>query len=422
MLEKKYALLKHIYICLLLGALCLFTAACQNVSDSNTSLHSDSSHTQINTPLRIDDNTAPLSEPQTKAVEASQEKVTPSEVKSVRINAVGDMMFARYIGQKIESSDGTLPFRKVKHLFKEDEINIANLENPLFEFDPPKQKSIPINEERASTSTSEESSSATKPVEPIVLCGNPKAIEGLRYANISCVSLANNHAMDKGQAGLKKTLELLDTNKILHSGAGLTASDAHKAAIITHNGINISYISASNIIPAGYLASKNSAGIAGARTRQNQLIQQVKQAKASGHVVLVALHWGNEYQETPLDKDRKFAHQLIDAGADALICHHPHVLQGVEIYQNKPILYSLGNFIFDIYHSHADESLVAHLDLSETGEMKSLSFTPIRIKGGIPSQAHGEDAQNILNRFNLLSKEMGTQLEIKDEHSVLIQQ
>ena len=372
-------------------------------------------------PFQIDEPKVSLVPPQDESPEQTGTQEPKTQGESIKINAVGDIMFARYIGQKIESQGGELPFKYVSKYFKADEINIANLENPLYKYDPPKAKPKSTSNEATSSAaaSSQESSAATAVYEPIILCGNPKAIEGLSAANINLVSLANNHAMDKGAEGIQKTLELLDSKNIMHAGAGMNVTDAQEAAVFEHRGNSVCFISASNIIPAGYLASKQSPGIAGARTNIKSLLKQVKDAKAKGQIVLVAIHWGVEYQDYPLDKDKTFARSLVDAGADALICHHPHVLQGVELYKEKPIIYSLGNFIFDIYHSHADESVIAHLELNPDGSLESLSFSPIRIKGGIPAPATGDDAVKILERFSDLSKSLGSDFEIQDQKLVL---
>ncbi|MDO5044147.1 MAG: CapA family protein, partial [Coriobacteriia bacterium] len=343
---------------------------------------------------------------------------------SLTINAVGDMMFARNIGNKVSSEGPTAVFKDVKPVLSAADLTLANLESPLFmrnevAFLEQKNPNLHLisskDTDKESTETSSETSKTEeKKYEPIILAGNPKAIDGIADSGIDGVTLANNHALDMGQEGLIQTLKLLDNNNILHTGAGLSNEEALKPAIFEINGIRVAYLGTSNIIPAGYLAGPSKPGIAGNRTQEDTVLSTIKKLDEEYDLVIVSIHWGTEYSDTPMEKDVAFAHKAIEAGADALINAHPHVLQGVEIFKGKPILYSMGDFIFDIYHSHADESLIAHLEMDNKANLLELSFTPVRIKGGYPYLSTGEDGKKILERYAKLSKDFDTNIEIRD--------
>lgn len=163
---------------------------------------------------------------------------------------------------------------------------------------------------------------------------------------IDAVTLANNHALDFGQEALFDTCNVLDTAGILHTGAGENLESASYPVSVKLAGKQIGILGATRVIPeAGWAAGKNHGGMLAAYDPK-QLLERIQALRRENDYVIVYLHWGIERKEQPEKYQRQLGQQCIDAGADLVIGAHPHVLQGIEYYKGKPIVYSLGNFVF----------------------------------------------------------------------------
>lgn len=168
----------------------------------------------------------------------------------------------------------------------------------------------------------------------------------LKEMGVDIVSLANNHTLDFGTEALLDTISTLNDNNILSVGAGADLDTAKSPSVITANSRNIAILGASRVIPVtDWNATKYSPGVF-TTYDPTLLIEEIKTAKQSNDLVIVYVHWGIEKKEYPEEYQRTMAKQYIDAGADLVIGSHPHVLQGIEYYNGKPIVYSLGNYIF----------------------------------------------------------------------------
>lgn len=168
----------------------------------------------------------------------------------------------------------------------------------------------------------------------------------LKEMGVDIVSLANNHTLDFGTEALLDTITTLRENNIRSVGAGEDLEAAKKPSVITIKGRNIAILGASRVIPVtDWNATKYSPGVF-TTYDPTLLIEEIKLAKQSNDLVIVYVHWGIEKEEYPKEYQRTMAKQYIDAGADLVLGSHPHVLQGIEFYNGKPIVYSLGNFVF----------------------------------------------------------------------------
>ncbi len=175
---------------------------------------------------------------------------------------------------------------------------------------------------------------------------DPGYVTLFQEIGIDAVTLANNHALDFGQEALLDSCEVLDKAGILRTGAGSSLSEAKQPAAIESGGKRIAVIGATRVIPeAGWAAGNNHAGML-ATYDPAVLLEEIRLLRQEYDYVIVFVHWGIEREETPEDYQRTLAQQYIDAGADLVIGAHPHVLQGIEYYKEKPIVYSLGNFVF----------------------------------------------------------------------------
>ena len=157
------------------------------------------------------------------------------------------------------------------------------------------------------------------------------------------VGLANNHILDFGEQGLKETLQVFKQAGILTCGAGSKLFEAQKPILIEKQGIKVAYIAIAE--KEFSIARFDRAGAAPLETMDNTV--QIENASSIADLVFVTVHGGNEYYSFPRLGLRKICRYFIDRGADGVICHHPHVPGAYEFYQGKPIVYNLGNLIFD---------------------------------------------------------------------------
>ncbi|TCW62213.1 CapA family protein [Treponema sp. J25] len=266
--------------------------------------------------------------------------------QEVRIGAVGDIMLDRLIGTVISRDGWASPFMGIKPLFEQVDIGFANLESPASFLGKPYPGKDP----------------------EITFRANPGALLGLKYAGIDVVSLANNHANDHGKEALLETIQALEVLGIAVCGAGENYQRAHQPAILRCGPYRIAFLAYAepvwSVTKAGEMA-----GVA--TIEKEEILADIKAAKQEADLILVSLHWGVEHQHFPLEKDRALAHDLIDAGAHGILGHHPHVLQGIEIYRGYPILYSLGNCIFDMRADATYETVFATLnfDIQKQGSV-----------------------------------------------------
>ncbi len=175
---------------------------------------------------------------------------------------------------------------------------------------------------------------------------DPSLVSVFKELGIDLVTLANNHAMDYGTDALLDTCDTLDEAGIARVGAGKNLDEAKAPVILEAKGKKIGFLGASRVIPvASWNATSTKPGMITTYDPQI-LVDEIKKLRSQCDYLVVYVHWGIERKETPEDYQRTLGKQYIDAGADVVIGSHPHVLQGVEYYKGKPIVYSLGNFIF----------------------------------------------------------------------------
>ena len=178
---------------------------------------------------------------------------------------------------------------------------------------------------------------------------NPSRVDILGEMGVDIVSLANNHALDYGPDALLDTFKTLDDAGIDYVGAGKNLNRAIKPIYYTFGNTKIAYLAASRVVYSmDWYASETKLGMIGTYD-PTLILTSIEEAAANSDYVVIFLHWGVERNNSPEDYQRTLAKQYIDAGADAVIGCHPHVLQGFEYYKGKPIAYSLGNFWFNSY-------------------------------------------------------------------------
>jgi poly-gamma-glutamate capsule biosynthesis protein CapA/YwtB (metallophosphatase superfamily) len=195
---------------------------------------------------------------------------------------------------------------------------------------------------------------------------NPSVLATLK-THIDVVSLANNHSGDYGPQALSETVHHLKTAGIPSFGAGSNLSEAHSAYIFERKGVRVALLGYDEFLPRWFEASDSQPGVAW--SEDEQVVIDIRRARAQGaDVVVPFLHWGWENEPSASSRQRELARILIDAGADAVVGCHPHVTQSVELYRGRPIVYSLGNFVFDLFDKPANaEAWMLRMTVDRTG-------------------------------------------------------
>ena len=187
------------------------------------------------------------------------------------------------------------------------------------------------------------------------------------HGRFDAVSLANNHSGDYGHEAFVETMQHLDNTGIAYFGGGRNLAEAHQPLWIERNGLKIAVLGYNEFKPRAFEAGANWPGVAW--SEDDQVIADIRAAKAAGaDLVIPFMHWGWEKETRPSERQKTFARKMIDEGAALVVGSHPHVTQGAEIYKGKPIVYSLGNFVFDGFdYPEAQRGWLLRLKLDKSG-------------------------------------------------------
>lgn len=235
----------------------------------------------------------------------------------------------------------------------------------------------------------------------------PKTAAALREAGFDVVTLANNHIMDFGVTALHETLAHLDKAGVAHTGAGESLATARQEAVITVGEKRVAFLAYSLTLPAEFYATPNSPGTVPGYLRY--FMEDIPRARAGADHVVVSFHWGSERTAVPHPYQVAAARAAIDAGADAVIGHHPHVLQGIEWYKQGIILYSLGNFAFGTTSRTSDRSVIARITLGSG--VKEVELVPVNVLNKEvrfqPRVLGGKRGEAVIDHLNRLSADLG---------------
>ena len=312
--------------------------------------------------------------------------------KLIRLIATGDVIPARGANwPAVTSGDFTYNWKKTAAFLKKGDVTLINLETPL-------TKVCPLQ------------------TEGFTFCGDSRQVQGLTYAGVDVASLANNHIGNYGQGGIDETIAILESNKLGWSGFGhldIQEVRSVKFGFLAFNGI-------------------------GTLVDREGLESEIKAARPKVDVLVVSVHWGDEYVLTPRkygdiapDDPQEIGHLMIDAGADLVIGNHPHTVQGVEIYrplrgadcldnpshsrvlrscelEEKLITYAHGNFIFDqTWSPETQEGVVGEYTFYEN-QLVNVLFHPILVDVSYqPRFLSEKNGKHILDRMLKSSKLIG---------------
>lgn len=227
---------------------------------------------------------------------------------------------------------------------------------------------------------------ATKIESPVfkqyIFRSEPEWLDTLRQHGITHLNLANNHSIDQGREGLLDTKRNIKAAGMVPIGAGASMQEAAGPVLLASSPRKVW------LVPSLRLALENYSYLTDkpcvSQEPMDSLMQRVFQLRKadSTAVIIVSLHWGGEHTLKPVPRQRMEAHQLILAGADALICHHTHTLQTIETFRGKPIYYSIGNFIFDPTHPINAEACIVRLRI--TSDTINTETLPVQIRHCVP--------------------------------------
>ena len=212
--------------------------------------------------------------------------------------------------------------------------------------------------------------------------GEPEWLDTLRQHGITHLNLANNHSIDQGREGLLDTRRNIIAAGMVPMGAGENMSEASEPVLLASEPRNVWFVPSLRLALENYAYLPDKPCVS--QEPMDSLIRRVyrlRQADSTA-VIIVSLHWGGEHTLKPVPRQRLEAHQLILAGADALICHHTHTLQTIETFMGKPIYYSIGNFIFDPTKPLNAEACIVRLEV--TPDSLQTETIPIEIRHCAP--------------------------------------
>ncbi|MCC6405457.1 MAG: CapA family protein [Candidatus Yanofskybacteria bacterium] len=234
---------------------------------------------------------------------------------------VGDIMLSRSVGERMAAlNDWQWPFGGIASVTQSANVAFANLETTISE-------------------------RGVKGGCGYCFRADPRALEGLSAAGFDVLSVANNHMWDYGPDAFADTLQYLAVNNISSVGGGRTLAEAQGPVMRTAGDVRVAYLAYTDLLPASACATVERAGVNcfdDARMRAD-----IARARGMADVVVVSFHTGTEYKPEHNMVQERIYHAAVDAGADLVIGHHPHVVQDMEQYRTGWIVYSLGNFVFD---------------------------------------------------------------------------
>ena len=327
----------------------------------------------------------------------------------------------------INRSEAKSAFGKLIPLLREADVSFANLELPL--------------------------SRGGKPApEKILLRGAPDMAHALTEAGFDVMAFANNHVLDYGEDAFAETMSLMDSLGVALVGGGMNLAQARKPVLIERGSLKVGFLAYCSVIPRGFEATASNPGVNPIRAHTAyrpwrdlseypgtppridtwaepahlaRMKRDIRNLKKQADLVVVNHHWGTSMTHEVMDFEREIAHASIDAGADLVLGGHPHVLQAIEFYKDAPIVYSMGNLIFDFeipfFTDETHDTFLFGCTLTKQG-VRELYLMPVTAgvfsKPRLHSPSRGE-GRRIVDVMNALNEPFGTRLEVQDDRVLI---
>lgn len=298
------------------------------------------------------------------------------EVKTVELNSdqpltltmVGDVMMGRYVEEVTEKHGYEYLFRYMEPYFANSDYVSGNYEHTVL-------KEEVTNYKEADT--------------PIRLNSNASGVQAVKDAGFSVVSLANNHMMDYEEQGLLDTIDEFKSADMHYVGVGSNTAEAKNSIDYADvNGVRVATLGFTDVYGKDAVSKNGKAGLLNSNPDLLfEMIGKARDAKqGNADLIVVNMHWGQEYSTSTTARQKDLAKAIIDAGADIIIGHHPHVLQSFDVYKDGIIFYSLGNFIFDQGWTRTKDSAMVQYHLAEDGKA-TIDVVPLQIEEATPRPA-----------------------------------
>ena len=289
---------------------------------------------------------------------ATSQTSATSETSKTCLLFTGDILLDRGVRKVIEHRGIDILFtHQMDSLFQASQVVVGNLECPATKIKAPTQKRF-------------------------IFRGEPEWLEALKKHGFTHLNLANNHSVDQGRKGLIDTKKNILKAKLKPVGMGKNLQEAARPVLLISSPRKVWLIASLGMALENFAYLPDRPCVNTERTQEIiGRIRDIKQ-KDPQAVVIVSLHWGGEHTLKPVPSQRLDAHRLINAGADALICHHTHTLQTIEHYKGRDIYYSIGNFIFDQQKPLNSKACIVKVEV--TSNSVKTQALPIDIQGCVP--------------------------------------
>jgi hypothetical protein len=340
------------------------------------------------------------SQPVSKASQPVPEASKP--LAPIELTFVGDIIFGRYRGDNtfdpIPGKDDH-PFADIAEVMRSD-LLVGNLETPL-------TRDLPLK----------------SPIGAQFRFGASKEMaRHLVDGGFTAVSLANNHAFDLRAQGMRDSPEILRELGIIPLGSAVTQPPVFRVETIERSGWKVGFFAITARRNAPHFEGTPELPFASTTDFDAIVGPLISAARADHDLLIVFVHWGEEYADEPGAHQRRAARALIDRGADLVVGHHPHVLQGIERHGRAAIAYSLGNFLFENTHEVPRLTGVLRARFDARRCLEALTFHPAYIKrtpSKHPVPATGGQGKLVRARMTTLSQSFETSFEQKGEDLLL---
>ena len=323
----------------------------------------------------------------------------PVKPETITIALTGDVMLGRLMNETLRARGFAHPWGDVLPEMKDSGALLVNLECAL------------------TAHTEHWTDGAEK---AFYFRADPAAVRALQIAGVDFVSLANNHAGDFGTEGLLETVSVLDHAGIAHAGAGRSLAEAERPAVLKVAGCSIGVLAFADY-PVGWAAQPWRAGINYTKVSTHpkhfrRIEDEIQNARRLCDIVIFSIHWGPNMQSKPSAGFKEFARAVLEADADVFWGHSAHVVQGVEIWHGKPIIYDSGDFVDDYAVDFRLRNDLSALFLVKIRIpfVDRIELIPVKIDDMQVNVAHGDELRWFIDRFVKLCSEMGTRVDVDE--------
>jgi gamma-polyglutamate biosynthesis protein CapA len=318
--------------------------------------------------------------------------------EKVTIMAVGDIMLGELptcygfgVGSMIDKYGPAFPFEHCAAILNQADIACGNLETVISAFD-----------------------KKTDPFARTVLRAQPAAVDGLAGAGFKVLTLANNHIMQHGRKALAETIELLRSSGIKITGLEIPENNIENLVVINIRDAAISFLGYNQRPQQYFLDPPLYVNFDLDRIRDD-----IAAARKKSNWVVVSVHWGEEFVDRPSSEQIDWAHRIADFGADIILGHHSHTVQGIENYKGKIIAYSLGNFVFDMWQKRLQETMILKIVITPESKL-DYAVLPVVINAKYqPVMAELSEKDRLQEYISKISNDLKTSIPDSEYESIV---